>query len=641
VDVVNAIGRGYLPSELPPCFSSMSFALASTSLAAPQPTRSWTTPASLNLARPGSLRRRLSVPNPFSQLALAQTCSQGWVEIEAHAARSMISTSRPVIDRSGTRAVTMRTGFGERTSQRAQRMNRARYVLVSDVSEFYGSIYTHSLEWALDGKAAAKARIASGGPSTLGSRLDKGVGGGQEGQTKGIPISPDTSLILAETILCAIDVELQRVYPESVRRCLRFMDDFEYYASTQSEAEDVLMRWQSLLADYELTVNPAKTFITEGPRNVEPRWRTVLSQFSLRDETDRRMANDIQSFFSLAFDLARENPQEPVMGYAVSTAAAKAQGPESWEAVQRLMLAAATADPSCLRYVANALNAADRAGRAIFRRRLEESMNDLAEYHGLREHGSEVTWALWILRRFRLPVGSRAALSVAKMHDNCSLLLLLDMHHASLVEDMPAHAHIVSRADADDAWKSEDWLLGYECARNGWSDGASFRGQPHWHELLERDVFFLRSIGPDSLSVPPAQSAAATPDLDQHSASVSSGQATGSDAVPATPGDSADIDREQQGALGPDGALAKSGGGGDEPLATEAGADVGSEGRVPAQATNHAIADPAIELELDAELRDILTAIEASAEHTPVDQDPGDLSDAQWVLPQSVIRDYS
>ncbi|HSH58693.1 MAG TPA: RNA-directed DNA polymerase [Acidimicrobiales bacterium] len=373
-------------------------------------------------------------------------------------------------------------------------MHRSRYRFVSDVSECYASIYTHSLEWALHGKAASKARLAARTVSPLGAQLDAAVRAGQDGQTKGIPISPDTSLVLAETVLCAIDVELQAAHPGIELRCLRFIDDLEFYASTQTEAEEVLLTWQSFLATYELMVNPTKTSITEEPAVLEAPWRTTLAQFNFRAGSDQMTANDLLSFFSTAFELAKLHRQESVLSYAVSIASRKASGPESWTALQSILLAAGTIDPSCLRYVAAAFDMSLAAGVPLQRRRVTENLNDLCEYHAKREHGSEVTWALWILRHLGLKLTEAAARSVSMMQDNCALILLFDLVAMGRIDGAkPDMTAAVTRAEAVDAWRSEDWLLAYECARNGWANDKGMRAEPHWDELLTLGVEFFRA----------------------------------------------------------------------------------------------------------------------------------------------------
>jgi len=279
MNVQDVLARGYLPKELTPAFSSDTFAASVPSLTASVP-RDWTSASILNLARPGTLRRRLSIPNPFSQLALVSTCSSNWESLDSHLKQSTISLSRPVPKTRG-RALGFRTDFKGRASERLARMGRARFTLRADVSECYRSVYTHSLEWALHTKAYAKANLAAKGPRLLGGQLDLAVRNSQDGQTKGIPIGPDTSLLLAEIVLCAIDAELARLHPQTADFCIRLMDDLEFSARSRAEAEDVLMAWDSLLNFYDLALNPLKTSIIEGPLPPELPWRIKLSQFNI------------------------------------------------------------------------------------------------------------------------------------------------------------------------------------------------------------------------------------------------------------------------------------------------------------------------------------------------------------------------
>lgn len=485
--------RGHLPKELPPCFNSGSFAAAIPQLTSEiaQAGLERTAPTVMNLARAGSVRRRLSIPNPFSQAALASLCADHWGAISTHLKQSHISLTRPVPDREAQRAVVRRVT--RRGPERTKRMNRSRFVLTSDVSECYPSIYTHSIEWALHGKETSKARLAvrpRPAPS-IGAQLDSAVRAGQEGQTKGIPIGPDTSLILAEIVLCRVDLELQASHPDIDRRCLRFMDDIEFFGSTQSEAEDVLLSWQTALSRYELMVNPAKTFITEAPFAPENSWSVHLRQFRFNEESDKKTANDIDRFFTLAFGLSLEFPKSSVLGYAIRTAAGIPTGVEAWRTLHRLMYAATMADPSCLQIVARTLNESVMAGFKPEPKRLEETLNDLCDYHARRAHGSEVAWALWLLRQFDLPIGDDAAAAVSLMQDNCSLLLLLDLHRLGRAPNQLDLAAVLSRASVPDVTKSSDWLLGYQCAHQRLTDDQSVRADPKWAVLLDLGVSFF------------------------------------------------------------------------------------------------------------------------------------------------------
>lgn len=502
---LDALERGYFPKELPHSFSSKSFAHAVPLLTVDAP-KTWTRPVTLNLARPGTLRRPLAIPNPFSQAALVFTCTSNWTVLDSHLSQSKISISRPVARPRG-RALGFRIPFRGRPAERVARMGRARYTLRSDISEFYGSIYTHSLEWAIHTKQLAKANLKAHGAALLGGLLDKQVRLGQDGQTKGIPIGPDTSFLMAEIILCAVDVELQNKHPQTADFCFRLMDDLEFSAQSRGEAEDVLLAWDSLLKGYELALNPMKTEIIDGPIPPEASRRVHLSQFNFRTETDTVLANDIYSFFSLAFELAKQNKGEPILSYAVNRVNPRPTEAKSWKAFSELLLAAIVADPSSLGNVSAALEWAISEDLPMNRAALSDTLNAMCSYHAPLEHGSEVSWSLSIMRDLDLPLHSEAAGRVAQMQDNCSLLLLFDcIARKKITDAAPNMTDVVARAEDPEAWKSEDWLLGYECGRNGWASDKYFQAQDHWKEIRQLGVSFFRAT--PSTPVPAVSSTA-------------------------------------------------------------------------------------------------------------------------------------
>ena len=174
----------------------------------------------------------------------------------------------------------------------------ATVLLTADVSRFYHAIYTHSISWALHTKAIAKIRRRS--MRLLGNRLDLLMRNAQDGQTIGIRIGPDTSLIVAEIILAAVDRELVRAVPRL--RGFRFMDDYEL-TLFRSHAELALARLQGALANCELALNPTKTRIDDLPETIVEPWRTELSGFRIR-QTPNGQASDLTAYFDRTYSLA-------------------------------------------------------------------------------------------------------------------------------------------------------------------------------------------------------------------------------------------------------------------------------------------------------------------------------------------------
>src|SRR3990170_8770969 len=107
------LGRGYFPRELPPAFTTNSFAsVIDGSLASLpsgfrfRPRGNVTSQASIhNLARAGTLRRKLSIPNPVNYFQLSSAIVDSWNALFKQMSQSRFSLSRPERKPGTTRAI--------------------------------------------------------------------------------------------------------------------------------------------------------------------------------------------------------------------------------------------------------------------------------------------------------------------------------------------------------------------------------------------------------------------------------------------------------------------------------------------------------------------------------------------------------
>lgn len=165
--LASILARGYFPKELPPPFNTKLFATFAE--AAPPVFYLDTTkngikgnlvsrPAVHNLARTGTLRRKLTIPNPVNQYQVARAVAEGWGDLKAACIVSPISLTTPRYLKHGFRAISPRNPFDAIPAARARSRTASRYLLATDLSQFYPSVYTHSIPWALHTKAVAKAK---------------------------------------------------------------------------------------------------------------------------------------------------------------------------------------------------------------------------------------------------------------------------------------------------------------------------------------------------------------------------------------------------------------------------------------------------------------------------------------------------
>lgn len=482
MDVVTLLGLGYFPKELPPPFNSRGFgeyiqAVGPFEPSPPPGKRSLITrPAIHNLARPSGERRRLHLPNPFSYYLLARLIEEGWPRIEKHFEKSRYSTSIPVEDPSGARALKRRSDGSELAIRRSENRRAARYVLKTDISRFYGSIYSHSVPWALDGKTRAKKSRKGG----LANKLDKALRDLQDGQTLGIPVGPDASLVVAELIACSVDRELQRKGLTG----MRFMDDYEIGFPSRSAAEAGLAIVEEVLADFELAINPRKTGIQRLPIELDRRWAAEVKTYRFKE--GGVTSSELIEYFNRVFELKSQYPSDPVISYAVARLRSVDVGDPVL--LQNLICQCALAEPGAMEPAVTLLQEKIQGGLT---EAIDKLIASIIALNAPLSHGSELAWALWAAVWFRRPISSTVARSLRRNRDPVVAVLALHAKELGLIKKDVSFADW-STMDASSLYNSQ-WLLAYEGNRRGWFPASKTRfvdTDPNFSYLKAIDVSF-------------------------------------------------------------------------------------------------------------------------------------------------------
>ena len=464
--------RGYFPKELPPPFVTESFARVVTSatttlpsdflpnLTVPRPRVPVAKSVKYSHARGGLLRRPLSIPNPLLYFLLSREIDSHWATLQRNIGGTPLSSTSPEFKTTG-RAIDGVHPLSDRPGLAIQtRLNR-RYILRTDINRFYQSIYTHAIPWALLTKPVAKVNR---GMTELGNRLDYLVRQGQDGQTVGIPIGPDTSLVIAEVIMQTCDRELVRRIPNIQGH--RFIDDYEIGFRQRTEAEDAFHILERTLAEYELALNPKKTRIENLPYDLEEPWAAPLRTFRIRVDT-RGQQGDLVHYFDLAFDLQRSHPDEAVLQYAVSRLRYLNLNPVNWSIFQSLLLNCAVPEPATFPYVLKSIITRVDAGALPAIPQIDEAINSLIVDHSSLGHSSEIAWALWACLALRISISAPACNAVSGCDDSVVALLALHCEAENLCAealDKTLWSTYMTRRSLYE----EQWLLCYEANVKGW-----------------------------------------------------------------------------------------------------------------------------------------------------------------------------
>jgi hypothetical protein len=137
------------------------------------------------------------------------------------------------------------------------------HILHTDVTDCYGSLYTHSISWALHGLKDGKEK--KGEKSLLGNRIDSHIQAGRYGQTNGISQGSVLMDFVAEIVLGYVDGQINSVLGEPTDfRILRYRDDYRVFANSDDRAEEILKVISDKLRSVGMRLGVSKTLLNRN-----------------------------------------------------------------------------------------------------------------------------------------------------------------------------------------------------------------------------------------------------------------------------------------------------------------------------------------------------------------------------------------
>lgn len=175
----------------------------------------------------------------------------------------------------------------------------------TDITNCYGSIYTHAVAWALHDKEFCKNKQNKNDKCLLGNILDKSLRDMSFGQTNGLPQGSNLMDLIAEIVLGFADLELSKKindYQISDYRILRYRDDYRIFTNSESDAKTLIKLLSQTLFELGMSLNTQKTFSSSD-----------IIKNSLKDDKwfwiKQKQGNRyIQNHLLLIYDLAQKHP---------------------------------------------------------------------------------------------------------------------------------------------------------------------------------------------------------------------------------------------------------------------------------------------------------------------------------------------
>lgn len=140
------------------------------------------------------------------------------------------------------------------------------HLTITDITDCYGSLYTHSIPWALHTKPTAKTNRS---PDLLGNKIDHILTGMSYGQTNGIPQGSVLMDFIAEIILGDVDLQLSdRLTKHNLSstdfQILRYRDDYRLFTHSSATAYLILKELTETLIGIGMKLSSQKTSETSN-----------------------------------------------------------------------------------------------------------------------------------------------------------------------------------------------------------------------------------------------------------------------------------------------------------------------------------------------------------------------------------------
>lgn len=141
------------------------------------------------------------------------------------------------------------------------------YMMQTDITNCYPSIYTHALAWAMHGKEFMKKEENRDNKTFLGNKIDFYIRNMQYGQTNGIPQGSVLMDFISEILFSYMDYLLgKKIESAGITNyeIIRYRDDYRIFSNDPLECEEIFFLLNSILADFGFKVNSKKTIFSDN-----------------------------------------------------------------------------------------------------------------------------------------------------------------------------------------------------------------------------------------------------------------------------------------------------------------------------------------------------------------------------------------
>lgn len=506
------LSKGYFPKELPPAFTTEDYGAHSTDIL-----KEWEASKlfervenkqfkkksgsygyklkhaeieTISTPKRGYERRNVHITHPIPQGLLAYEISFNWKPVQKWLSRQTYSMDEIRVSKSYARSI-KGINFDLHRVKKSYIEATADWLVKTDITRFYPSIYTHSISWAAYGKNKVKGNLKLY-EGSLADRLDMLARSCNRNQTVGIPIGPETSRVLAEIISSRIDSDFSIISDEKQPENIdRLQDDWFVGLKSLETAESTLASIVSAYRSYGLDINGSKTSISRVIAHSEEAWISELGSF-LSHNSGPLVGARLREFLTLVLRLQTQHQEQAVTNYALTVLENHKASQGDVEVLESFLLKASIVSPGSMSRICELLINLDFNTKRVSKKRIGLRFTELAERNLVNGNIYEAIWQIYTIRGLGIHINIRKIAEIAKTIPSSALaLVLLDLDSRGLCAGKLPKDHWESEISKDRVKSDWIWLLAYEGFRHGWlKDSHGIMNEPFFHAMHSRGVRF-------------------------------------------------------------------------------------------------------------------------------------------------------
>jgi hypothetical protein len=416
------ISKGYFPKELPPVFSTASFGECISNILDEWQTKkiftnipSGKVPGKkkkkrnsygyrvesadleiISMPKRVYERRNIHITHPIPQALLSYELSKNWKTVQKWLSRQTFSMDEIRISDNYYRSI-KGINFSAHSAKKAYIESASDWLVKTDISRFYPTIYTHSITWAAYGKEKVKRNINLY-TGSLADRIDSLTRACNRNQTIGIPIGPESSRVISEIISSRIDELFKaRISNIPTQGVDRLQDDWFVGTRSLENAETILSSVTSIYREFGLDINGHKTSIDRIIANSGTSWISEIGAF-LSHKSGPIRGGRLKELLSICLRLQTENPNDRVINYALSIIESQRFGYRDVEYLESFLLKSAVISPISMDRICRIfVNLKNDTGK-ISKKTIYDRFKILAERNLENGNLYEVIWLIYTLR---------------------------------------------------------------------------------------------------------------------------------------------------------------------------------------------------------------------------------------------------